>query len=141
MAANRSAIQRLQGEEGVAKIEKVRSLTRVADKLGATVGQLALVWAVKNENVSTVILGATKVEQIHSNCGALKLIDQMTPTKLRRFCKINRSLHGHISAVHIKQIIYSRHSMRVLGGYKLEHSVKKLLFYSRFVLSQAPNPS
>jgi aryl-alcohol dehydrogenase-like predicted oxidoreductase len=75
----KSAVERLQNEEGRTKIEKVRKLTKIAEKLGCNVGQLALAWAAKNANVSTVILGATKVEQIHDNCGALKLIEKLTP--------------------------------------------------------------
>lgn len=69
----------LQSEEGKAKIEKVRKLTKIAEKLGGTATHLALAWAAKNQNVSTVILGATKIEQIHDNCKALALLDKLTP--------------------------------------------------------------
>ena len=72
-------VKELQSDAGKAKIEKVRKLTKVAEKLGGTASQLALAWAAKNENVSTVILGATKVEQIHDNCKALKLLPKLTP--------------------------------------------------------------
>jgi aryl-alcohol dehydrogenase-like predicted oxidoreductase len=41
--------------------------------------QLALAWAAKNPNVSTVILGATKPQQVHDNCAALKLLPKLTP--------------------------------------------------------------
>jgi len=75
----KSTIEELQSEDGKAKIEKVRQLTKIAERLGGNVSQLALAWAAKNENVSTVILGATKVEQIVDNCGALKLLDKLTP--------------------------------------------------------------
>jgi len=75
----KSTIEELQSEDGKAKIEKVRQLTKIAERLGGNVSQLALAWAAKNENVSTVILGATKVEQIIDNCGALKLLDKLTP--------------------------------------------------------------
>lgn len=75
----RNAIERLHNEEGKEKIEKVRQLTKVAERLGGSVTQLALVWAAKNENVSSVILGATKVDQIHDNCAALKLYEKLTP--------------------------------------------------------------
>lgn len=70
----------LESPEGQAKIEKVRKLTAIAEKLGdfkAT--HLALAWAAKNPNVSTVILGATKVEQVHDNVKSLKLLDKLTP--------------------------------------------------------------
>lgn len=58
-------VKSLQQPEGKAKIEKVRKLTAIAERLGGTATHLALAWAAKNQNVSTVILGATKVEQIH----------------------------------------------------------------------------
>ncbi|KAJ4419809.1 hypothetical protein N0V82_004744 [Gnomoniopsis sp. IMI 355080] len=73
------ASKTLGSEEGKAKIEKVRKLTKIAEKLGGTATHLALAWAAKNQNVSTVILGATKIEQIHDNCKALKLLDKLTP--------------------------------------------------------------
>jgi aryl-alcohol dehydrogenase-like predicted oxidoreductase len=61
------------------KIEKVRKLTKIAEKLGSNVGQLAPTWAAKNLNVSTVILGAIKFEHIHDNCKALELYERLTP--------------------------------------------------------------
>lgn len=72
-------VKSLQTEEGKAKIEKVRKLTKIAEKLGGTTTHLALAWAAKNPNVSTVILGATKIEQIHDNVKALALLDKLTP--------------------------------------------------------------
>ena len=75
----KDTVEKLKSEEGQAKIEKVRKLTKVAEKLGASVSQLSLAWAAKNPNVSTVILGASKVEQIHDNIGALKLLPKLTP--------------------------------------------------------------
>ena len=74
-----STIKSLKEPEGQAKIEKVKKLTTVAEKLGGTVAQLALAWTAKNENVSTVILGATKVNQIVDNCAALKILPKLTP--------------------------------------------------------------
>ncbi|KKY16943.1 putative voltage-gated potassium channel beta-2 subunit [Diplodia seriata] len=74
-----NTIKSLKEPEGQAKIEKVKKLTAVAERLGGSTTQLALAWAAKNPNVSTVILGATKVEQIHDNCKALKLLDKLTP--------------------------------------------------------------
>ena len=56
-----STVKQLESPEGKAKIEKVKKLTSVAEKLGGTVTQLSLAWAASNPNVSTVILGATKV--------------------------------------------------------------------------------
>jgi len=81
-------IKKLQTPEGKAKIEKVKKLTTIAEKLGGNASQLALAWAAKNENVSTVILGATKVEQIRDNCRALKLLAQLTPEHMEEIEKI-----------------------------------------------------
>lgn len=72
-------VKSLQTPEGKAKIEKVRKLTTIAEKLGGNVAQLSLAWCVMNPNVSTVILGATKTSQIEDNVKALKLVPKLTP--------------------------------------------------------------
>ena len=61
-----------------AQIQKVRKLTPIAEKLGGNMAQLALAWALFNKNVSTVILGATKPEQITDNCKALEMQTKIT---------------------------------------------------------------
>ncbi|KJX97312.1 voltage-gated potassium channel beta-2 subunit like protein [Zymoseptoria brevis] len=81
-------VKSLQSPEGQAKIAKVRKLTEVAEKLDANVAQLSLAWAAKNPNVSTVILGATKVSQIEDNCKALKLLPKLTPEIMEEIEKI-----------------------------------------------------
>ncbi|PNY80913.1 aldo/keto reductase family protein [Deinococcus koreensis] len=45
-------------------IQKVRDLKPIADELGITRAQLALAWALRQKGVSSVITGATRVEQI-----------------------------------------------------------------------------
>ncbi|KAL9102482.1 MAG: hypothetical protein Q9163_002382 [Psora crenata] len=82
-ASFQDTVKLLQSEAGKAKIEKVRKLTSVAEKLGGNTSQLALAWTVKNENVSTAILGASKMEQIHDNCKALKLLPKLTPDVMK----------------------------------------------------------
>ncbi|KAL2270770.1 hypothetical protein VTJ83DRAFT_141 [Remersonia thermophila] len=77
-----NTVKELQTEQGRAKIEKVRKLTAIAERLGYKVHHLALAWAAKNPNVSTVILGATKVEQLVDNIKALELVDKLTPDVL-----------------------------------------------------------
>jgi aryl-alcohol dehydrogenase-like predicted oxidoreductase len=72
-------VNELQTEQGKAKLEKVRKLTKIAERLGATATHLSLAWAAKNPNVSTVILGATKIEQVVDNLKALDIIDKLTP--------------------------------------------------------------
>lgn len=74
-------VKSLQEPEGKAKIEKVKKLTAIVERLDkdASVANLALAWCLKNENVSTVILGASRPEQIHENCKAVKLVQKITP--------------------------------------------------------------
>jgi aryl-alcohol dehydrogenase-like predicted oxidoreductase len=74
-----NTVKELKSEAGQAKIEKVRKLSAIAERLGGTVTHLSLAWAAKNPNVSTVILGATKIEQVLDNLKALDLIDKLTP--------------------------------------------------------------
>jgi len=81
-------VKSLKEPEGQAKIEKVKKLTKIAEKFDGSATQLALAWTAKNENVSTVILGATKVEQIIDNCGALKLLPKLTPEIMEEIEKI-----------------------------------------------------
>lgn len=83
-----STVKSLKEPEGQAKIEKVKKLTSISEKLDGNVTQLALAWTAKNENVSTVILGATKVEQIIDNCGALKILPKLTPEIMEEIEKI-----------------------------------------------------
>mmetsp|Transcript_3322 Transcript_3322/g.6332 ORF Transcript_3322/g.6332 Transcript_3322/m.6332 type:complete len:360 (-) Transcript_3322:47-1126(-) len=59
-------------------IDKVDKLIEYAKKLDCSVSQLALAWCAKNPNVTTVLLGATKVHQIEENLGALKVLRKLT---------------------------------------------------------------
>ncbi len=66
------------------RLDKVRQLKPVADDLGASLAQLALAWCLKNPNVSTVITGASRTEQVHENMKALDVARQLTPDVLQR---------------------------------------------------------
>jgi aryl-alcohol dehydrogenase-like predicted oxidoreductase len=48
-------------------------------ELGCTITHLALAWVAKNPNTSTVILGASKPEQVLDNLKALDVIPKLTP--------------------------------------------------------------
>lgn len=58
---------------------KVRQLVDVATELDVTPAQLALAWTASNPHVSTVILGASSVEQVQENLKALDVMDLVTP--------------------------------------------------------------
>src|SRR3972149_11103237 len=66
------------------KLERVRKLQSIAADLGCTMAQLAIAWCVKNPNVSTVITGASRVEQVHENMKALELVEKLTPGVMER---------------------------------------------------------
>ncbi|MFT5233141.1 MAG: voltage-dependent potassium channel beta subunit [Candidatus Krumholzibacteriia bacterium] len=78
----------LQSDAGRAKIEKVKQLKTVADEVGCTLAQLALAWCLSNDDVSTVITGASRVEQVHENMKALTIAEQFTPALQERIEEI-----------------------------------------------------
>ena len=53
------------------RIAKVNSLQVLANELGLSLPVMALSWCLKNNNVSTVILGATKTKQLEENLSAI----------------------------------------------------------------------
>ncbi|MDY7103085.1 MAG: aldo/keto reductase [Actinomycetota bacterium] len=57
--------------------EKVRRLAVIADELGCTTAQLSIAWCLANENVSTVITGASRPEQVTQNLGALDVVERL----------------------------------------------------------------
>jgi voltage-dependent potassium channel beta subunit len=57
--------------------EKVRSFKAIADDIGCSPAQLALAWTASNPDVSTVITGASRVEQVHENMEALAVLAEL----------------------------------------------------------------
>ncbi|HEX2576302.1 MAG TPA: aldo/keto reductase [Aquihabitans sp.] len=70
------------------KNAQVKELAVVAERLGVTTSQLAIAWCAANPNVSTVITGASNVDQVHENLGALKALEQLTPDVLAEIAEI-----------------------------------------------------
>lgn len=62
-----------------ARIAKVRALEPLASEMGATLAQFALAWCLQNPYVSSVITGATSLEQVGENMKALEFVDAFTP--------------------------------------------------------------
>ncbi|MGD0477127.1 MAG: aldo/keto reductase [Nitrososphaerales archaeon] len=65
-------------------ITKVKQLEPIAEELGCTMAQLALAWARKNENVSTVITGATSPEQVKENMASLEFVSALDSDVMKR---------------------------------------------------------
>lgn len=64
-------------------IEKTKKLDVIANDLNCKLSQLAIAWCLKNPNVSSVITGATKVDQLLENLGALEVKEKLTPDILK----------------------------------------------------------
>ena len=78
----------LLSDEGKKNLEKVRELTKIAEELGISMTALALTWVLKNPNVSTVITGASKPEQVKENMKVLDNISLITDDVTERIEKI-----------------------------------------------------
>lgn len=70
------------------RVRKVKQLAPVARDLEMSTAQLAIAWCLKNTRVSSVVTGATRVEQVRENLKAAELSDNLTPDAMGRIEKI-----------------------------------------------------
>jgi voltage-dependent potassium channel beta subunit len=70
------------------KLAKAQALEVIAKELKCTLAQLSLAWCLKNPFVSTVITGATRIEQVTENMKAIEVAPKLTPEILERIDKI-----------------------------------------------------
>ena len=95
-AGSRGAMQSMaflvKGLTDAAKNEAVAKLEGIARELGGNVAQLAIAWVNRNPRVSSVILGASKLSQLHDNLGALALTPRLTPEVLARIDAATKGL-------------------------------------------------
>ncbi|BFG71291.1 aldo/keto reductase [Sediminibacterium sp. KACHI17] len=61
-----------------AKIEKVKKLAVLAQEMNVSLAEMAIAWTIKNPNVTTAILGATKKTQLEENLKALQVLPLLT---------------------------------------------------------------
>ncbi|KAF4145077.1 Aldo/keto reductase family [Phytophthora infestans] len=61
------------------RVEMSDKIKLIAAELGCSLPQLALAWCVANEKVSTVMIGASRPEQLEENLKALAFVDKVTP--------------------------------------------------------------
>ena len=66
------------------RIGKVRALKTIADDLGVSQVQLALAWCLLNPHVSTVMLGASRLEQLEQNLGAMDVLPRLDAAVAQR---------------------------------------------------------
>ena len=74
----------IESERGRARIQAASEVAAIARGIDATPAQLALAWCLAKPNVSTVILGASRVEQLEENLGALEVYEQMDRSVIDR---------------------------------------------------------
>lgn len=60
------------------RIKKVEQMIPIAHDLECSMAQLALAWCLKNPNISTVITGASRPEQVTENMKALEVSKKLT---------------------------------------------------------------
>ena len=67
-----------------ARMQAVENLAFIADDLGVSLAQMSIAWLLKNPNVSTVITGASRLEQLEENFKALDVVEKLTDDVLDR---------------------------------------------------------
>jgi len=79
---------RLESEAGRQSLEKTVRLQALAEEAGMPLHHLALLWCLENPDVSSVILGASRISQLEDNLGVLERSDQMTQELLHQIEQI-----------------------------------------------------
>ena len=74
--------------EAKEKAEKVEKLQVIAKELGLSLAVFSVAWCLKNPNVSSVILGASKVSQLTENLHAVEAQEKLTPDIMKRVDEI-----------------------------------------------------
>ncbi len=95
-AGSRGALENMSflrdGLTDAAKNAAVTQLEPIAAELDGTLAQLALAWVARNPHVSTVIMGASRLSQLHDNLGALAVLDKLTPEVMARIDAVTAAL-------------------------------------------------
>ena len=76
------------GEEKEQRLAKIKALAEVANDLGTSLAALSIAWCLKNPNVSTVILGASKVEQLEQNLKAIDVVEKLDENIMKTIAAI-----------------------------------------------------
>ena len=69
--------EHLLGDSGEERLQRVRRFTGVAAELDEAPAALAIAWCLRNPHVSSVILGASHVEQLQQNLQALEVLERI----------------------------------------------------------------
>ncbi|CAN5176318.1 aldo/keto reductase [soil metagenome] len=80
--------ERIVGADSKLNLERAKQFSSLAKEMGTSGACLSVAWVLKNPNVSSAILGASKVEQLEENLKALDLIPMMTDEVMKKIEKI-----------------------------------------------------
>ena len=80
--------ERLESEVGRVMVDKANQLQQLADTAGIPLVNLVLGWCLQNKHVSTVILGASKPEQLKENLNTLYYLDQFDDLLMKQVDKV-----------------------------------------------------
>ncbi|XP_029434869.1 voltage-gated potassium channel subunit beta-2 isoform X3 [Rhinatrema bivittatum] len=69
---------KILSEEGRRQQVKLKELQAIAERLGCTLPQLAIAWCLRNEGVSSVLLGASNADQLLENIGAIQVLPKLS---------------------------------------------------------------
>uniref|UniRef100_A0A8C4Z7J7 Voltage-gated potassium channel subunit beta-1 n=1 Tax=Gadus morhua TaxID=8049 RepID=A0A8C4Z7J7_GADMO len=69
---------KILSEEGRRQQGKLKELLAIAERLGCTLPQLAIAWCLRNDGVSSVLLGASSADQLLENIGAIQILPKLT---------------------------------------------------------------
>ncbi|MEO5566146.1 MAG: aldo/keto reductase [Luteimonas sp.] len=72
------------GEPKERRVERARKFTALARELGVAPAPLAIAWCLRNPNVSTVMLGASRTAQLVENLEALELVERFDESTWKR---------------------------------------------------------
>jgi len=77
------------------RLEKVRELNELAISIDTSLPKLAVAWCAKNPNVSTVILGASKVDQLTETLTSLELLPLLNDELMEKIEDILENKPNH----------------------------------------------
>ena len=61
------------------RIKSIKNLDKIAKELGVSLAELSIGWCIKNQHVTTAILGATKKQQLIDNLKSIDVMNKLTP--------------------------------------------------------------
>ena len=73
-----------KSDDYIQRHEKVKELNQLSEDLGLPLVNLALCWCLKNQNVSTLILGASKAEQLKQNLDSINHMERLEDSAMER---------------------------------------------------------